>query len=93
MARSVADILREMRANPSGIRFTEAMKVAEHYFGPPRQSGSHRVFRMPWAGDPRIDLQQGKSGQAKPYQVRQLLQAVDRLNLPHARQGKEKGHA
>jgi hypothetical protein len=34
---------------------------------------------MPWAGDPRINLQLGSGGKAKPYQVRQALQAIDRL--------------
>jgi hypothetical protein len=48
-------------------------------FGAGRQTGGgHLVFKMPWAGDPRINLQKG-SGGAKPYQVRQLLQAVDKL--------------
>jgi hypothetical protein len=32
------------------------MRVAEHFFGEPRKSASHRVFRMPWPGDPRINL-------------------------------------
>jgi hypothetical protein len=34
---------------------------------------------MPWAGDPRVNLQKGQSGKAKPYQVRQAVQAIDRL--------------
>lgn len=55
------------------------MKVAEHYFGEARRSGSHRVFKTPWPGDPRVNLQEGKGGEAKPYQVRQLLQSVDKL--------------
>ena len=69
-----------MRQNSVGVRFADAMTVAEHFFGKPRQSGgSHQVFRMPWAGDPRINLQE--SGRdAKPYQVRQLLAAVERLS-------------
>jgi len=55
------------------------MKVAEHHFGEARKSGSHRVFKTPWPGDPRVNLQEGKNGEAKAYQIRQLLQAVDRL--------------
>jgi hypothetical protein len=35
-----------------------------------------RVFKMPWAGDPRINLQ-NKNGKAKPYQVKQALAAID----------------
>ena len=31
-------------------------------------------------GDPRVNIQNSK-GKAKPYQVRQVLQAVDRLEV------------
>ena len=33
---------------------------------------------MPWAGDPRINLQEEK-GKGKAYQVRQALEAIDKL--------------
>ena len=39
---------------------------------------AHAVFRTPWAGNPRVNIQNHK-GQAKAYQVRQVLQAIDRL--------------
>ena len=69
-----------MRQNPADVRFADACKVATQYFGEPRQGGtSHKVWRMPWAGDPRVNMQKGKGGKAKPYQVRQLLAAIDRL--------------
>jgi hypothetical protein len=56
------------------------MKVCTYYFGEPRQQGtSHRVYKMPWAGDPRINIQEDKGGKAKPYQIRQIIQAIDRL--------------
>jgi hypothetical protein len=48
-------------------------------FGEPRQSGmSHAVFKTPWPGDPRVNIQNDK-GLAKLYQVRQVLLAIDRL--------------
>jgi hypothetical protein len=54
--------------------------VVTSYFGEPRQNGtSHKVWKMPWAGDPRVNMQKGKSGLAKDYQVRQAVQAIDRL--------------
>ncbi|MFF2050447.1 toxin HicA [Leifsonia sp. NPDC058194] len=75
----VERILVEMRSNPKGVSFVELVKVCEQYFGPPRQRGSsHLVFRMPWAGDPRVNIQNSR-GMAKPYQVRQVLAAIDRL--------------
>lgn len=79
------EILAEMRSNPKGVRFVDACKVASHYFGEPRQNGtSHKVWKMPWPGDPRINMQAGESGKAKPYQVRQAVAAIDTLL---ARQG------
>jgi len=76
---SIEDILAKMRRNPKGIRFNELTKVCDHYFGKPRKSGtSHRVFKTPWAGDPRVNIQNSR-GRAKAYQVRQVLLAIDRL--------------
>jgi hypothetical protein len=76
---SVADILAKMRKNPNGIRFADLCKVCDYYFGDPRQSGSsYRVYRTPWQGDPRVNIQ-NSNGKAKAYQVRQVLKAIDRL--------------
>jgi hypothetical protein len=80
VAASVDEILAEMRENPAGVRFADACKVATHYFGQPRQNGtSHKVWKMPWAGDPRINMQAGDGGKAKAYQVRQAVAAIDTL--------------
>ena len=77
----IEDILTQMKRNPKGIRFNDLSKVCEHFFGEPRQLGSsHKVFKTPWQGDPRVNIQNAK-GKAKPYQVRQVLQAVDRLEM------------
>ena len=75
------DILTQMKRNPKGIRFNDLSKVCEFFFGEPRQSGSsHKIFKTPWQGDPRVNIQNAK-GKAKPYQVRQVLRAVDRLEM------------
>jgi hypothetical protein len=67
-----------MRANPRSVRYDDLCKVCEHYFGPPRTSGgSHTVFKTPWQGDPRVNIQDDH-GHAKAYQVRQVLAAIDR---------------
>lgn len=74
----VEKIVSAMRSNPQGIAYNDLLKVCEHYFGQPRQRGtSHAVFKMPWAGNPRVNIQNDK-GKAKAYQVRQVLAAVDR---------------
>jgi hypothetical protein len=36
------------------------------------------VFKTPWQGDPRVNIQ-NKKGKAKVYQVRQVLKAISRL--------------
>jgi hypothetical protein len=72
-------ILEQMRREPSNLRVNDLMKVCEQYFGKPRQPGtSHAVFKTPWVGDPRINIQKAK-GKAKAYQVRQVLLAIDKL--------------
>ncbi len=77
----IEDLEAAMRANPKGISFLDAVKVATHHFGKPRNKGtSHHIFKMPWPGDPRVNLQ-NKDGKAKDYQVRQLLEAIDKLKL------------
>lgn len=79
----IEDIEATMRANPKGISFSDAMKVATHHFGKPRNKGtSHHIFKMPWPGDPRVNLQ-NKNGQAKDYQVKQLLEAIEKLKQKH----------
>lgn len=71
--------MAKMKQNPKGIRFNDLCRVCEHYFGKPRTSGtSHRVYRTPWPGDPRVNIQNAK-GKAKAYQVRQVLWAIERL--------------
>jgi hypothetical protein len=79
-------ILAQMRREPSNVRFSELKKVCRHFFGEPRQDGtSHAVFKTPWIGDPRINIQDAK-GKAKPYQVRQVLLAIDKLEqMKHVR--------
>ena len=76
---NTAKILKELRANPKDVRFADLAKVCDEYFGEPRQKGtSHRVYRTPWPGDPRVNIQNDK-GSAKPYQVRQVIKAIEKL--------------
>jgi len=78
MAR-VAKIVAEMQRNPKGARFADLCQVCDFYFGEPRQKGgSHRIYKTPWRGDPRVNIQ-GYKGTAKAYQVRQVLRAIERI--------------
>ncbi len=81
---SIDDVLDQMRTNPQGVRFADLCRVCDHYFGAARQGGtSHRIYRMPWYGDPRVNIQNDK-GMAKAYQVRQVLKAIERLQHENA---------
>jgi hypothetical protein len=52
--------------NPNNTLFEALLSICKKYFGQPRISGSHHIFKMPWKGDPRLNIQ--KDGQmAKPY--------------------------
>ena len=76
---SVEKLLEQMRREPANVGFSDLKKVCQTFFGKPRQDGSsHAVFKTPWPGDPRVNIQNTK-GKAKPYQVRQVLQAIDKL--------------
>jgi hypothetical protein len=79
---SIKDILATMHRNPKGVSFSDLCKVCDHFFGDARQSsGSHRIYKTPWQGDPRVNIQNDK-GMAKAYQVRQVLKAIERLTAP-----------
>jgi hypothetical protein len=79
---SIKDIIVTMRRNPKGVGFGDLCKVCDHFFGEARQSsGSHRIYKTPWQGDPRVNIQNDK-GMAKAYQVRQVLKAIERLTSP-----------
>lgn len=77
---STEKILDGMRNAPQNVRYADLHKVCVEFFGQPRQEGtSHAVFRTPWAGDPRVNIQKGNGGKAKEYQVRQVLKAIDKV--------------
>jgi len=77
------DILEQIKRNPQDVRFADLCRICDFYFGQARQSGSsHRIYRMPWPGDPRVNIQNSK-GKAKAYQVKQVLMAIERLEVKH----------
>lgn len=87
--RDIDRILEAMRRSPKGVRYAELCRVCDEYFGPPRQRGtSHRVYRTPWPGDPRVNIQNNK-GEAKAYQVRQVVRAIEKLKSLDTQRSKE----
>jgi len=77
--RRIDALLVAVRQNPKGVRFADLAKLCDFFFGEPRQGGtSHRVYKTPWPGDPRVNIQNDR-GRAKVYQVKQVLRAIEKL--------------
>ncbi len=75
----INEIIAAAKNNPADVTFADLCRVCDHCFGEPRQQGtSHRVYKMPWQGDPRVNIQM-HGNKAKAYQVKQVLKAIDKL--------------
>jgi hypothetical protein len=75
----IEKLLAQLRNNPQNVNFADLVKVCNHYFGEARQQGtSHCVYKTPWSGNPRINIQE-KNGKAKVYQVKQVLDAIEKI--------------
>ena len=79
--KKIEETVVSLTENPKDVRFADLCKVCDYYFGSPRQkSTSHRIYKMLWQGDPRVNIQNNK-GKAKSYQVKQVLKAIERLEV------------
>ena len=72
-------LLQHARNNPKGVRVRDACKLAEEFGFTHRAGGKHpNIYKR--KGCPIwLNFQEGEKGMAKPYQVRQLLEAIDAL--------------
>lgn len=71
-----------LSSNPSNIKFDDLFNICKRYFPDYRNSGSsHFIFKTPWPGDPRINIQRDSNNKkmAKSYQVRQVNAALEKL--------------
>lgn len=81
MNANAKKILEQMKREPANVRFGDLQNICEEHFGQPRYSGgSHWIYKTPWQGDPRINIQNDK-GKAKAYQVKQVLMAIERMGI------------
>jgi predicted RNA binding protein YcfA (HicA-like mRNA interferase family) len=71
-------LVKQFEKNPQNVGFDELCKVCDQYFGKPRIKGSHYIYKTPWPGDPRINIQNDNE-KAKAYQVRQVVKAIKKL--------------
>jgi hypothetical protein len=71
-------LLLKARGNPGGLLFTELQALAECFgFEHVRTRGSHHLFKRP--GHVALLNFQSRRGEARAYQVRQLLDAIDAI--------------
>ena len=73
-------MVKDELSNPKNVKFEDLIKICTQYFGTPRISGSHHIFKTPWKGDPRINIQKD-GNMAKPYQVKIVSKALDKLEM------------
>jgi predicted RNA binding protein YcfA (HicA-like mRNA interferase family) len=73
-------LLRKALTTPKNLRFSEIVNLAEAFgFRLSRTRGSHHIFAHPAVRE-LVNLQEVK-GKAKPYQIGQFLQLVEKYNL------------
>jgi len=70
--------------NPNNVTFDDLVTICKRHFGEPIIRGSHFIFTTPWNGDPRINLQKD-GNMAKPYQVRDVIKAIKKLEVQHGK--------
>ncbi|MGH9169028.1 MAG: type II toxin-antitoxin system HicA family toxin [Acidimicrobiia bacterium] len=81
-------LARLARGQLANVSFADAQGLAEALgFTLDRVAGSHHIYRHPDMTD-RLNFQPTRSGDSKPYQLRQMLQLAERhaLTLPEEKQ-------
>ncbi|MBP7231355.1 MAG: type II toxin-antitoxin system HicA family toxin [Syntrophaceae bacterium] len=74
-------IYRQAKSSPNNIRFNDLCLLAERAgFVFDHPNGSHKFFKHSIYKDVIMNFQNVK-GKAKPYQVRQLIDFIDRHEL------------
>jgi predicted RNA binding protein YcfA (HicA-like mRNA interferase family) len=74
------DLLEAARQRPQNFRFAELVALAEAAgFVLKRVKGDHYILTRPRT--PEILNFQPMNGQAKPYQIRQLLEVIERRRI------------
>jgi predicted RNA binding protein YcfA (HicA-like mRNA interferase family) len=73
-------LLQKLLSDSKNIRFREASACAEAFgFRLSRTNGSHHIYVHPEI--PELVNLQNVGGKAKAYQIKQLLQIIERHNL------------
>ena len=72
--------LAELEASGKNTRYDRLETICASFFTARKSSGSsHKVFATGLPVHPRVNIQPGKDGKAKPYQVDQVIEALKLL--------------
>ena len=84
-ARSILD-----NTDKKNFSFKMLVRICDTFFGECRKNGSHIIYKTPWSGDPRVNIQpdKGDPSKAKSYQVEIVRKAVDRWFIEQKEGGK-----
>lgn len=75
-------LFEAIRNNPKDVRFDDLVKLLESVgFVRDRQGGSHLIYGHSNPRIPIVNVQEGKAGKAKPYQVAQVLALIEQYKL------------
>ncbi len=89
---TLSDDIEKLERKRNNTRFAYLVRVCQENFGNPRIRGSHHIFKTPWKGDPRINLQ-AQRGNAIGYQVDQVVEALQKLQeTQESKKAIEKSH-
>lgn len=69
---------KELAQKEKSLNFNRLKGICESFFGTPRINGSHYIFATGLDDPPTVNIQSHK-GKAKPYQVRQVRQVLEKL--------------
>lgn len=73
-------LLQKLLSGSKNIRFSEAVACANAFgFQLSRSKGSHHIYVHP--DIPELINLQNVHGKAKPYQIKQLLEVIERYDL------------
>jgi len=76
-------LYKKAKASPENLSFVELCSLAEHAgFEFRNQTGSHKIFKHP-ANKKMLNFQpdEKNKGNAKKYQVKQLVEIIENYNL------------
>ncbi|MCK4499915.1 hypothetical protein KAU11_05415 [Candidatus Babeliales bacterium] len=76
------DLLEDFKDNPQNVRFAKLIKLIEtegFILTPRKTAGSHcNIYKHPDHPKSFVNVQRGKGGKAKKYQVEQVIDVIEK---------------